>query len=270
MYLILDVDGTLVNSKKEISTKLVWSLLLMQMRRHKIILATGRPTFGVKWIAEELKLRRYESYIISFNGAVVSDLAWKETVYQQLFPKEYMPELLQFAQDNGCGIASYDYNKIVCGTNIDEYITKEQKLNRMRIKTVDDWVKYFRKIPVNKCLMTAPPEKAEVFVKQLQQQYNGKLSIYRSEPYFIEIMPLGVDKAASLKKLFEIKNINPAETVAVGDGFNDISMLKTACTSCAMANAQPEVKAVADFVTQRTNDEDGVCEVIDRYFYSTL
>lgn len=90
-------------------------------------------------------------------------------------------------------------------------------------------------------------------------------SIYRSEPYFMEIMPRGVDKAAALERMLMSLGCTREETVCCGDGFNDISMLAYAGTGVAMGNAQPEVKAAADYITA-TNDEDGLVEVIEKFF----
>ena len=102
--------------------------------------------------------------------------------------------------------------------------------------------------------------------KELAGQYEGILSIYRSEPFFIEAMPLGVDKAASLERLFEKIGVDRADTIACGDGFNDMSMIQYAGVGVAMANAQEAVKNVADVITEKTNDEDGLLEVLDRFF----
>ena len=141
----------------------------------------------------------------------------------------------------------------------------EARLNKMELKEVDNFSSYVD-FDVNKCLFTADVEQAEKLEKELAKRYTGQLSVYRSEPFFIEVMPLGVDKAASLEQLFKRLGIEKEETVACGDGFNDISMLKYAGVGVAMANAQEKVKEIADVVTEKTNDEDGLLEVIERYF----
>ena len=119
---------------------------------------------------------------------------------------------------------------------------------------------------MNKCLFTASVEKASDLEKELAVQYEGVLSIYRSEPFFIEAMPLGVDKAASLDRLFQMLGVDRKNTIACGDGFNDMSMIQYAGVGVAMANAQNAVKEVADVVTTKSNDEDGLLEIIETYF----
>ena len=78
-------------------------------------------------------------------------------------------------------------------------------------------------------------------------------------------MPLGVDKAASLERLFQIIGVDKKNSIACGDGFNDMSMIQYAGIGVAMANAQDAVKEVADVITSKTNDEDGLLEVVERY-----
>ena len=99
---------------------------------------------------------------------------------------------------------------------------------------------------------------------QLNEKYKEVASIYRSEPFFIEVMPKHVDKATSLDKMLQAIGIPREDSICCGDGFNDISMIKYAGVGVAMGNAQQPVKAAADYITA-TNDEDGLVEVIHRF-----
>ena len=74
-----------------------------------------------------------------------------------------------------------------------------------------------------------------------------------------------MDKALSLEQILPLLGVKQEQLVCCGDGFNDITMLKYAGVGVAMGNAQPPVKAVADYVTA-TNDEDGIVEVIEKFF----
>ena len=118
--------------------------------------------------------------------------------------------------------------------------------------------------PVNKCLGTAPVETALKFVKIFADKFQGYISVGRSEPFYIELMPLGIDKAVSLGRLSAMVGLGRENVIACGDGFNDISMVEYAGLGVAMANAQDELKEVADYVTY-SNDEDGVAYIIEKY-----
>ena len=113
-------------------------------------------------------------------------------------------------------------------------------------------------------LLTAPPTRAEEHQKRLARRFIGRLSIYRSEPFFIEVMARGVDKGAAIAGLIERLGLEREDVIACGDGLNDLSMIRYAGLGVAMANAQPEVKEAADVVTL-SNDEDGVAAAVERY-----
>ncbi len=263
--LILDIDGTLTNSEKEITPKTLEALLDIQKQGHTIIIASGRPTHGVKRISDLLQLERYGGYVLCFNGGRITNVNTKEVVYQKCFPKEYIAPLYEYATVHDMGLVTYEEDTVIAATRIDEHMEFEARLNYMNLKKVDDFVSYVD-FDVNKCLFTAPIDTAFNFEKELAEKYTGLLSVYRSEPFFIEVMPPGVDKAASLEHLFRIIGIDREDTVACGDGFNDMSMIRYAGVGAAMANAQEEVKKVADVVTEKSNDEDGLLEVIETYF----
>ncbi len=263
--LILDIDGTLTNSEKQITPKTLEALLRIQEEGHTIILASGRPAHGVKWVSDILKLEQYGGYVLCFNGARITNVKTKEVVHQQCFPKECIAPLYEFAKKNDMGLVTYEEDHVITGTRIDDYMEFEARLNYMKLRQVDDFVSYVD-FDVNKCLFTAPVDKAPALEEELVALYGEVLSIYRSEPFFIEAMPPGVDKAASLDRLFKIIGVDRKNTIACGDGFNDISMIRYAEVGVAMANAQDVVKEAADVITSKTNDEDGLLEIIDRFF----
>ena len=133
----------------------------------------------------------------------------------------------------------------------------------MTVRLVDDFPAALT-FPVNKMLVPGDPATLDVLMEHLKKQYHGLLNIYKSEPYFLEIMPQNIDKAYSLGKLLDTLRLNADQMICCGDGFNDLSMIEYAGLGVAMANAQPVVKEAADFITY-SNDEDGVLHVIDLF-----
>lgn len=261
--LVLDIDGTLTNSDKVISPETKKGLMMMQEQGHIIILASGRPSPGMMKYAKELELEKYGGYLLSFNGARIINCRTGEIIYQQTIPRFILPKIYHFAKENGCGLITYCGDYVVSGTGIDEYIELEARINGMPVREVDDFL-HFIDFDVNKCLMTASPEKAEKLTAILQKKFEGILSIYRSEPFFIEIMPKNIDKAFSLNRMLETIGLKKEDVICCGDGYNDVTMVKYAGIGVAMANAREEVKAVADYIT-KSNDEDGLVEVIDKF-----
>lgn len=261
--LVLDIDGTLTTSSKNISPETKKGLMMIQERGHIVMLASGRPAPGMRRYAKELELEKYGGYLLSFNGAKIINCRTGEIAYQRTLPPFVIPQLYKFAVKHGCGLVTYCGDEVICGTKVDQYIELESRINGMPVKQVNHFVDYID-FEVNKCLMTAPIEKAEEYLKLLQDKFADTLSIYRSEPFFIEIMPKNVDKATSLNHMLETVGLTKDDVICCGDGYNDITMISYAGIGVAMANAREEVKAVADYIT-KSNDEDGLVDVIDKF-----
>lgn len=260
----LDIDGTLTNSKKEITPATLNALIDLQKRGKKVILASGRPTPGLRSFAEQLQFDIYGGYLLAYNGAKIINYKTKETIVNQTLPQDMLPLLHQFALENHIGIISYEGDGVIAGNGIDKYIELEARINGIPYKEVDNFSDYIT-FPVNKCLMTGEDDYMAEMEKKLTKLYGDRLSIYRSEAFFLEIMPQHVDKANSLSKLLAHQGITREHLVACGDGYNDMSMIRYAGLGVAMSNAREEVKKEADYITL-SNDEDGVLAVIDKFF----
>lgn len=261
--LVLDLDGTLTNSEKKITPYTREIIFRMQNAGHTVVLASGRPTPGMLHIAKELELEKFSGYMISFNGGRITDCKSGEVIYQQTLPKDVVPKLFELAEELDIGLVSYDREGIITTEHNDEYIELESRINNLPIKHMKDVVSYID-FPLNKCLGTASPEIAPDMEEEFRKKFGDVVNVGRSEPFFIEITPMGVDKAATIEKLCELTGYTKEDVIACGDGFNDISMIKYAGLGVAMKNAQDAVKEAADYITG-SNDEDGVAEVIEKF-----
>ena len=262
--LVLDIDGTLTNSEKNITPATKKAIRDIMLQGHKVILASGRPTPGMRRYEQELELEKYGGYLLSFNGARIIESRTGEIVYQRLLSLTLLPGLYAFAKENGCGLVTYLGDEVISAFPIDKYVEIEAGINRMPVRQVENFLD-FVDFSINKCLMTAESKKTEVLVEQMQKRWGGVASIYRSEPYFIEIMPYNVNKATGLMRILEALGMKRENMICCGDGFNDISMIEFAGVGVAMGNAQPAVKEAADYITA-ANDEDGLVEVIGKFF----
>lgn len=262
MILVLDIDGTLTNSQKEISARTKDAIEGAMERGHIVMLASGRPTAGMRRYENELELKRYGGYLLSFNGGRIINCATEKVVFQRTLPSDVIPKIYDYAMSHNLGIITYQDDSIIMGSKGDQYIDIESRINAMPVKPVSNFLEYVD-FDVNKCLLTGDPKIAEVCVDELQEMFPD-LSIMRSEPFFIEVMPKGIDKAQSLDRMLESLGLHRENTVCCGDGYNDISMIEYAGVGVAMGNAQDAVKKVADFITL-SNDEDGLVVVIEKF-----
>lgn len=263
--LVLDIDGTVTNSKKEVTEKTKNAILDLQKRGIPVAIASGRAPQGIYSVAKALELDKFGSYIMPFNGARIVNFQTGECIYSKTLPLHLPARLWRDAVENGIGIVTYDEKEVIAGTELDKYILLEAKIAGMPVVYHENFNTYVD-FPVNKCLMTGEPEDLEVLEPVFAQKYFHEAQIFRSEPYFLEATPKNVDKAYCLKHLLEILGIKREEMICCGDGFNDISMIQYAGLGVAMANAQEQVKAVADYVTVCDNDHDGIAEVIEKFF----
>lgn len=262
--LALDIDGTLVNSKKEITPRTKEALMELQRKGVKLAIASGRPYPGMKHFIRELELDRYGGYLLCFNSGRIINCETGKIVSEHAFSEKYIPVLYNFAKENGANILSYDGDIVVSETPEDQYLRLEAGINKMEVKRVASFPDYF-KAPVIKAILLGDGELLAGLEIKLNELLGNELNIFRSEPFFLEVMPKGIDKAAGLKALEKSTGISINEMVACGDGYNDITMIKAAGIGAAMENAREEVKNAADFIAG-SNNEDGLLPVIEKYF----
>ena len=262
--LILDIDGTLVNTQKEITPNTYDALMKVQEEGHIIALASGRPYRGMRQYIEVLGLDKKGGYAISFNGGMIVDCLTGKPVVEKRIPQKYVKQVYEYALKNDIGMVTYEGDTAITGTRVDEYMKYEARLNFLPLIEIPDFAEYVD-FEVVKFLLTAEPEdKAPRCEQELKELFMPELSVYRSEPYFIEITTSGVDKAATIPELLKILDIPRENSICCGDGFNDATMVGYAGIGVAMANAQQIVKDNADYIT-KSCDEDGLVEVIEKF-----
>ncbi|MFR9649117.1 MAG: Cof-type HAD-IIB family hydrolase [Rikenellaceae bacterium] len=261
--LVLDIDGTLVNTAKQITDRNKQAIIELQKRGVKAAIASGRPTHGVKPMAKELEFGKYGGYILSNNGGVISDFVTGEVIYSAHLPMELIPDIYSELKSKGCALLYHRGEYIYTEEPEQQYVAIEAYLNRMILYKVDNFVDSITE-PVIKLLGCGEPEVIKELEERLSAKYEGIISVYRSEPYFLEIVPIGIDKGASIEMLLDHMGSSSERAIAFGDGFNDVTMIEYVGTGVAMENAQDAVKQVAQAVTA-SNDEDGVAEYIEKF-----
>ena len=209
-------------------------------------------------------MKENSGYILSYNGGEIIDWSTGELLYKNLLPDDVLPILYQTATDNRQTILTYDNECILTENPNDPYVQKEAFLNKMQVRRVENFLQEIP-LPLPKCLIVGEPEQLMKTEAELSLRLQRQISVYRSEPYFLELVPLGIDKARSIAVLSEKLGITREEVAAMGDGYNDLSMIKYAGLGIAMDNAQEPVKAAANYIAP-SNDEDGVAIAVERYF----
>jgi hypothetical protein len=261
--LVLDVDGTLVNSDKKISEKTRQAVIECQENGVKVAIASGRSTEGIRHQAREIGLDRYGGYVVSYNGGRITNFQTGEVVYDIPLPPGMIHELYDYSLREHTGLLTYHGGSIIAHSDTDPYITVDARACDIPIYVPKD---FHREVTfsVNKCILTGDPEHLEQLEPKAAKDFEGRLSVYRSEGFYLEMMPLGVDKAYGLSKLLQKTGYSRNQLVCCGDGFNDLSMISYAGMGVAMANSPDELKELADYVAPSC-DEDGLVDVINRF-----
>lgn len=261
--LALDLDGTLTNCKKEITTINKEYIRKAQDKGVQIILASGRPVIGITGVADALNLWETGGYILAYNGGQIIECKSKKDLVKKTIPLEYVHDICEVIHKFKVYPLTYDGTGVICENDSNEYVKKEAYNNSINIRKVQSLEDQIVE-PVVKFMVVGEPNELNCAYVYLKNKFDGALNVFFSEPYFMEITPLGIEKASALKKLTTILNMTSENLMACGDGLNDIPMLKFAGLSVAMDNAYGETKKYADYIS-RSNEEDGVAFAIRKF-----
>lgn len=261
--LVLDVDGTLLNNEKEIGARTLSALLKVQQMGVRIVLASGRPTYGLMPIVKALELGNYGGFILSYNGGQIINAHNGEVLFERRINPEMLPYIEKKARKNGFSLFTYHDENIVSNDIENEHIRQEALLNKMHLVKEEEF-SIAIDFPPCKCMLVSDDEEALIALEEhWRRQLNGALDVFRSESYFLEVVPTAINKANTLGALLEKLDIKSEEVIAIGDGVCDVSMLQMAGLGIAMGNAPDSVKICADSVTA-SNDEDGVAIAVEK------
>lgn len=263
--LVLDVDGTLVGSDKQISENTRRAIIEAQKRGKTVAIASGRSIAGIRKTAANISLEQYGGYVIAYNGTTVVNCKTGECIYNQMVPQEMVKPVYEAAKKAGVGIVVYNDNtkEMVSGNGLNEYIKADAMACDVTINEAHDFVKAIN-FPFNKFLLSGAPAYMAEVEKVMDKEFGDRMNVFRSDPFYVELLPRYVDKGVAVEKLVKHLEIPREKVICIGDSYNDMPMLRFAGMGVAMGNAQKEVKEMADYVTA-SNDEDGIVNVIDKF-----
>lgn len=265
-----DLDGTLLDDKKQVPERNMQALQECAARGIVIVPATGRTVRGIPDRIRELPGVRY---VITTNGAVVADLEENCIIDSCRLPMEKAVEIMELAADSSDEIM---YDAYIDGdgfsmerflSNVRYYVKTEgmEELIRKTRQVVPDTIQYVRDQAkeVDKINFFFVDLDAKERMRETLKTVEGIL-VTSSIPNNLEINAAGADKGGALLRLASYLNMEPAETMAFGDGENDLSMMEKAGISIAMENGEKSVRKAADYVTL-TNEEAGVAAAIEKF-----
>ncbi len=259
----LDLDGTLTNAAKVITPATYDALMTAQQKGVRLILSSGRPPYGMRPLARQLHMHRYGGMLLCYNGGHIEDCATHQVLVQTMLSDSLLTFLRSCQQRSGLTLMTYHDDTIYTERPDNQYVAISAFSNKMHVKGVPNIITDTPR-PLYKFLLVGEPHTILEWEPIMQREAEGRMHIVRSTPYFIECLPLGIDKGTALAQLLQQQHLDRRHLMAFGDGNNDIGMLQTAGIGVAMSNAEEHVRQMADYVTL-SNEDDGVAAAL-RHF----
>ncbi len=264
--LFTDMDGTLLNDKKEISEKVYRALKELHDRGHILVFATGRPVGGVLATAEPLGIVFPGSYIIAYNGSLAYSIDDRKAVIEHTVSLDDVRIIMDEGHSLGIHVQTYEDDKIIAEDMDEELILYKKNIHIPHV-IVPDITSYLKKEPYKLLSIKMNNHSLlEELRERVLSKVGDRITAAYSNDNFLEFYPVSSGKGNTLADLCKYLGIPVANSAAVGDERNDISMIKAAGLGCAVRNAVPEVKEAAKLVTQNDNNNDGILELIEAFF----
>ena len=261
----LDLDGTLLDDRKEIHPANREALQEAAARGVIIALASGRMLPRIAPIEDLLGI---DCVVIAYNGGKVAAQRrdGRRTIAHSPLPADIAEVFIRFSRDTGHLLNFYHEDRLYAEDGPRRRPFMEIYARRTGAEYhLEPDLRRFIGLEPTKLILLASPEERDRLHDDFRARLASRAFITKSDPEYLEIMAPGVDKGAALRLIAGHHGIPESAVLAVGDADNDIGMLRAAGRGIAMANASPHVKAAAGGVTERTNNEGGVAEAVRRW-----
>lgn len=260
-----DLDGTLLNDKKEITPKTRDILAKIRNHGHYIVLISGRPLMSVLEARKELPISDQNLYLVASNGGMIFDVQNNTILKENRLTYEQTAFLLDYMEKAKIHCQTYKDDAVVAKKQTEE-LTFYQKTVHMPSIITNDIIAALDKPPLKCLAISFEREKLEKVKEELQPQIKDEVFMMFSNNRLLEMIPATSGKGTALKWLSEYLGVKIENTLAAGDQDNDSSMIETAGMGVAMINGSEMVKKVADRITLEDNNHDGLVPVLEEFF----
>lgn len=267
----MDMDGTLLNDKKEVSERSKKAINKAHELGVKVVIATGRIFVSAEFYGDIIGVK---APIIASNGAYVREKDSDKAIYEKGLGYENYQLVIDLLKKYDIVPHFYTEDtiyteKLVHSSLAYKNANKTLPINRqVKIEVVDDWSRLFaeRNPKIIKAMAVGDDAKK---IKEAKDEFIklNRFQVVSSMKNAFEVMAKTTSKGNALKKICDYYGIDRNEIISIGDNENDISMIEFAGLGVAMGNAEQIVKNIADYITT-TNEEDGVANVIEKYIIS--
>lgn len=258
----LDLDDTLLRADLTISDRNKKALAEAASRGIRIVLASGRNVFSMQAYADELGLVGPGDYMICSNGAEILQSASGRILDERRLDAALCREIAGAIEERGFPWQIYEEG-IILVSRSNSLALEDSRLTGQPTILIEDREEFFSRGLI-KFVVPGEVERIAALLPELTKLFAGRAIVLTSKPYFLEVLPLGADKGLALERLVGMLGLPLSGAMAVGDAMNDLGMIRAAGIGCAPANAGPEVKAAARYISAKTNEEDAVADLVER------
>lgn len=284
-FIAIDIDGTLLNSSGELTKHTIDTVKKVTDLGIKVVLTSGRVTDSVKGIAAQLNT---DKHIICDNGATIVDLDTNEVIFSKYIEKDTIIKLVDFCITNHIYYMVFTNKEIIVkdlkhmafAFYKQRHHLKDEATGMSQIKFAGlDYIKSIND-PFTRIIICDEDRAIYNSIINMLQSFenielmpaphiskkvvrDGDKEVFLSYSY-AEILAKDTNKWTAIKKLTDSLGIRKEEIMAIGDNFNDISMIQNAGLGVAMNNGSPVAKEVARVIAP-SNNEDGVAQIMERY-----
>lgn len=267
--LCTDIDGTLLDKKRELSEETIRIISKLQ-ERMPIILASSRMPSAMYHLQRQLGILHHP--LICYNGGYVIhhvEGALNSSILHTVqIPVGLCASILDLVKQTSVHASLY-VDDLWFAPQMDEWTIREATITKVDpiLRTSDDvlaeWAS--KNIGAHKVMCMGPAPEISFIESTLRRNFADQIHIYHSKETYLELAPKSISKATALKLLLaRIYNLDLSDVIAFGDNYNDVEMIRSVGLGIAVENARKEVKAVAKFVTANSK-EDGVARAIQKY-----
>ncbi|MDR1231649.1 MAG: Cof-type HAD-IIB family hydrolase [Spirochaetaceae bacterium] len=259
----LDLDDTLLRSDLSISFRTRNAIRRAMQEGVSIVLASGRVPQALDSFAKILGLHKKDGYLICSNGTIITESRTGKVVFETWVPKNAALVAFDLADAEGFPVQLYD-DDVMYISRRNEYTSYDEKLTGLRQVVVSNF-RSMVEAGAHKLIIPGDPMILRPLEDIIRTYLGTDISLFTSKPYFLEILPPNIDKGSALAFIAQKLDVPREEVFAIGDSMNDEAMLRWAGCGVAMANSDPRIKNIASLITEHSNDDDGVAEVVERY-----
>lgn len=259
------MDGTILNDLSHVSEYTRNVLIKMTKAGNKLVLSSGRPLVSILGVIEAEKLDFEGIYVIANNGSTIYDCDKKEIILKKTVPMDMVSTIWNYCLDNNIHIQTYTEDSIVTAYEDEEIGVYKRRIFLPVIYTSNP--KEVLKTEPYKLLAINLHNKSilDNLQKHIIDNYGDKITAIFSNDMYLEVINASAGKGSGLVWLCNHLAIDIKDSYAAGDAMNDLSMLEASANGIAMCNGDNKLFKAASIISEKTNDEDGLAHVIEKY-----